>query len=115
MTAYNFITLVKYGGANAGLEGKDINAFATFRQIKEAGYTVNKGAKGISIFCGYQEKKDSDKPVPVYACVFDIADTNAMQDTEFINWLRTEAKPVDNMQTINTKIMAKTLAGIGAK
>lgn len=107
MTAYNFITLVKYGGTNAGLEGKsDINAFATFRQIKESGYAVNKGAKGISIFCGYQEKKDSDKPVPIYACVFDIADTNAMQDTDFISWLKTEAKPVDSIQDVNNKIMA---------
>lgn len=107
MQAYNFITLVKYSGMNSTLEGNGgINAFATFGQIKSAGYSVNKGAKGIKIFCGYHEKKDADKPVPIYTSVFDIADTSAMQDSDFINWLKTEAKPVSSWDEVSAKAMA---------
>lgn len=114
MQAYNFITLVKYSGSNAGLQGRtDINAFATYLQLKQAGYSVNKGAKAERIFTGYYEKtKDNGEvdTVPTFACVFDIADTDAIKDTDFINWLKTEAVLVDSIQEVNSKIMATVLA-----
>lgn len=113
MTAYNFITLVKYTGANAGLTGNGkLNAFATFNQIKQAGYSVNKGAKAISIFTGYYERKNKAgeiETVPTYARVFDIKDTSASKDQEFIDWLENEANIVESTREIGMKIMASAL------
>ena len=115
MQAYNFITLVKYNGQNAGLVGNgDLNAFATFNQVSQAGYKVNKGAKAISIFCGYFErlnkKTGENETVPTYARVFDIKDTSAYQDTEFVNWLKTEAVIVENDRVTGLKILAGAMA-----
>ena len=116
MQAYNFITLVKYTGANAGLVGNgSVNAFATFNQISGAGYKVNKGAKGISIFTGYYTRESENKngqnvTVPTYARVFDIKDTSAYEDQEFINWLKNDATIVESDREIGAKLMASALA-----
>jgi hypothetical protein len=95
MNAFNFATMTAYSGQNAALVGNgDIPAFATFQQLKNLGYSVAKGAKGVKIFCGYREKKEGDKVarVPKYAIVFDIIDTNAKDDKAFLQHLATEAK-----------------------
>lgn len=97
--AFNFATMTPYTGRNAALEGSgEYNAFATFNQIRQLGMKVNKGAKGMPIFCGFHERtKDKDgnalaKPVvgQKFATVFDIKDTNALDDPEFAKYLRTE-------------------------
>ncbi len=111
MQAYNFTTQVKYGGSNAGLKGNgDLNAFATFFQIKNAGYTVNKGAKGIQIFTGYYTKTDpktnEEKTVPTHALVFDIKDTSAYEDKEFIDYLKNEAVIVDSKDVADMKLVS---------
>jgi antirestriction protein ArdC len=90
-TAFNFSTMNDYSGSNAALVGNGkYNAFATFNQIRDLGYTVRKGAKSISIFCGYKEKlvDGKNETVPVYARVFDICDTNAEQDPELVKQLK---------------------------
>lgn len=95
MNAFNFATLQPYGGKNATLEGNGtLPAFATFNQLRDLGYSVKKGAKGVKIFCGYREKKEGDKitRVPRSATVFDIIDTNATDDKEFMKYLATEVK-----------------------
>jgi hypothetical protein len=96
MTAYNFITKTVYTGKNQVLTGKSkYNAFATFRQISNAGYKVNKGAKGKWIFCGFQPVDVLDskghirtKTTPKGAIVFDIADTTAIKDKKLTATLR---------------------------
>lgn len=94
MQAFNFTTMTAYGGKNAGLVSNgsdDLPAFATFMQLRNAGYSVKKGAKSIAIFCGYKAKKDSEgKSVPIWARVFDIIDTSAADDKEFLKWLKEE-------------------------
>lgn len=94
MQAFNFVTMNQYSGKNAGLvsNGNGLPAFATFQQLKSAGYSVLKGAKGVKIFCGYREKKDSKEKMPLYATVFDIIDTSAKDDAQFLEWLGQEAK-----------------------
>jgi hypothetical protein len=98
---YNFSTMVTYTGRNAvELSGiSKYNCFATFIQIKEMGYSVNKGAHGYSIFTGFREKEDESNPckvvkVPTWAKVFAIEDTTAVQDKDFIKWL-SENEPVE--------------------
>ena len=96
MTPVNFITKNKYQGGNQALVSKSkYYAFATFRQIANAGYKVNKGAKGQAIFCGFQPVDQIDskghiktKSVPKMAIVFDIADTTALTDKKLISKLR---------------------------
>lgn len=115
MSAFNFITLVKYSGSNAGLTGNgSINAFATFNQISQSGYKVNKGAKGISIFCGYYERKNKKtgelETVPTHANVFDIKDTSAYEDQEFVDWLKTDAKIQDSQVESNIKLAEMVMA-----
>ncbi len=115
LTAFNFITLVQYSGQNAGLVGNgELNAFATFNQIKQAGYKVNKGAKGSSIFCGYHKKIDKktgeEVTVPTYGYVFDIVDTTANDDKDFIKWLANDAtivkSEVETMKEVGEVILA---------
>ena len=93
MNAFNFITMTEYGGSNATLPGNGpIPAFATFNQLKNAGYCVKKGAKAVSIFCGYRKQIVDGKEVskPISARVFDIIDTSASDDVEFLKWLKGE-------------------------
>lgn len=94
MNAFNFATMTPYDGKNATIEGNGpLPAFATFQQLKSLGYMVKKGAKGVKIFCGYRSKKVGEKKtIPVWATVFDIIDTNAADDKEFLKYLATEAK-----------------------
>lgn len=114
MKAFNFYTLVEYSGRNAGLVGNgEINAFATFLQLKKMGYSVNKGAHGVSIFTGYRTKEKTDgttETVPTHAFVFDIADTNATQDEKFMTWLKTEA--VKNIQPSAQEVGEIVMAGV---
>lgn len=100
--AFNFATETEYTGDNAALVSNfadDLPAFATFNQINGLGYQVKKGAKSISIFCGYvrraekgKRKTEVQKTIPLYARVFDIADTTAADDKEFIKHLRGQIK-----------------------
>lgn len=95
MNAFNFTTMTEYSGQNAAIVGNGtLPAFASFNQLKSLGYMVNKGAKGIKVFCGYKPKKDAEngKKVPVYGVVFDIVDTTAAQDKDFLKWLKAEIK-----------------------
>lgn len=116
MRAYNFITLVEYSGNNATLEGcGELNAFATFNQIKESGYSVNKGAKSVSIFTGYYSKEDKNEngqnvTIPTYARVFDIADTSAITDENFVEWLKTEAVIVESPHITDMKMAQAVFA-----
>ena len=91
-----------------------LNAFATFNQVSQAGYKINKGSKAISIFCGYYERKNKKtgelETVPTYARVFDIKDTSAYEDTEFVNWLKNDATIVESDREIGAKLMASALA-----
>lgn len=114
--AFNFITYTEYSGSNAFLEGKGkYNAFATFLQIKQNGYRLNKNAKGISIFCGYKSITEVDKngkssivSVPKRAFVFDIADTNALDDKKLVEKLETE-RPKKNMLEVGQIIVGSIL------
>jgi hypothetical protein len=100
MQAFNFTTMKPYTGQNAGLVSNgELNAFATFSQIQSGGFLVKKGAKGIKIFCGYHitaKAKDATNDdgtkfnSPRYSVVFDIADTTAADDKDFIAWVREE-------------------------
>ena len=95
MQAFNFATMTAYNGKNASIMGNGtLPAFATFKQIKELGYKINKGAKGISIFCGYREKIEDGKKttVPKFAIVFDLIDTTAHEDKEFLKYIKAELK-----------------------
>lgn len=117
LSAFNFITLVQYSGSNSGIVGNgELNAFATFKQITNAGYKVNKGAKGISIFCGYREKVDKKTgervTVPTYGYVFDIIDTNAIDDKDFYNWLVNEATIVKSEVETNQALAGAMLSAI---
>lgn len=95
MTAFNFCTMTEYSGKNATLEGNGIiSAFATFNQLKTNGYMVKKGAKGVGIHCGFRKVEDKAsgkvKSVPRYATVFDICDTTAQDDKDYMKWLESE-------------------------
>lgn len=95
MIAFNFATMKQYSGSNATLAGngrEGLPAFASFNQLREMGYMVNKGAKSVSIFCGYREssKRGDGKSVPCWGRVFDICDTTAYQDKQFMAWLLEE-------------------------
>jgi hypothetical protein len=97
MKAFNFSTMTYYAGSNAALAGNSregLPAFASFNQLRDMGYMVNKGAKSVSIFCGYrQSKKNEDgKSVPCWGRVFDIVDTTAYQDKQFMAWLLDEVE-----------------------
>jgi hypothetical protein len=92
MNTINFVTFNNYSGSNTTLQHKSkYSAFATFKQITGAGYKLNKGSKGQTIFCGYRPvDKVNDKGhittgnAPIFALVFDIADTTAMDDKKLI-------------------------------
>ena len=98
MTAFNFATMRPYSGQNALLAGNGkYPAFATFNQIRQLGFTVNKGAKAVKIFCGYQSTEEKDEngklkkvTIPKRALVFDICDTNALQSPEFVEFMESE-------------------------
>jgi antirestriction protein ArdC len=96
MQAFNFATMTPYSGKNAATVGNgELPAFATFQQIKGLGYQVRKGAKGISIFCGFREKtveNGKTEKVPKFAIVFDLIDTTANDDKEFLKYVKTELK-----------------------
>lgn len=88
MKAFNFATNVEYSGQNALLVGNGkYPAFASFNQLKSLGYSVNKGAKSVSVFCGYRKGKDGEKTVPCWGRVFDIIDTSAKDDADLIEFI----------------------------
>lgn len=116
LTAFNFFSLVQYSGQNASMAGNgELNAFATFNQIKQMGYQVNKGSKAISIFTGYHlrtnKKTGEEEKVPTYARVFDIVDTTAKDDKEFYNYLINEAEIQPAEQVVNMAIAGAMLTG----
>lgn len=87
MNAFNFVTNTEYSGQNAALVGNGkYPAFASFNQLKSMGYSVNKGAKSVSVFCGYRENKAGDR-VPCYGRVFDLIDTTAKDDTDLLEFI----------------------------
>lgn len=111
--AYNFATMTEYAGSNATLRGNaGIDAFASFKQINELGYKVKKGAKSIPVFCGYRPAKDAknSETVPCWGRVFDISDTTAMDDKDFLAWM-TENPPAPSQAQINAEIGAMLLGG----
>lgn len=88
MRAFNFVTNTEYSGQNAALVGNGkYPAFASFNQLKSMGYSVNKGAKSVSIFCGYRKGKDGEKTVPCWGRVFDIVDTSAKDDKDLLEFI----------------------------
>lgn len=117
MKAFNFVTMREYGGSNANLVSNgDLPAFATFQQLKGIGQSVRKGAKSISIFCGYRKQIVDGKEVskPISARVFDIIDTTASDDKEFLNYLKKEVKAGKlkaSQIEVDTKIALATVAG----
>lgn len=115
MIAFNFATMQEYSGANAKLEGNGkYPAFATFLQIQQLGYHINKGAHGVTIFTGTYLKHDDatgeDKRVPKYARVFDVVDTNALQDRDFVEMLE-GTKPTPSGRQVDQEIVAAMAAG----
>jgi hypothetical protein len=95
-TAFNFITNTNYSGGNSLLLGNGkYNAFATFNQIRDNGYKVNKGSHGVLISCGfklvtktdYKTGKIKSFTVPKHALIFDICDTNALDDSDLVNFI----------------------------
>jgi hypothetical protein len=116
MQAFNFTTNVEYAGSNATLAGNGkYNAFATFRQISNLGYSVNKGAKGIHINCGYRQVTDKKDPtkthsVPRWAIVFDICDTNALQDKDLVEFLDNGNRIPSDLQ-VNQELCAAVFGG----
>lgn len=120
LTAFNFFSLVQYSGRNATIAGNgELNAFATFNQIKQMGYQVNKGAKSISIFTGYHlrtnKKTGEEEQVPTYARVFDIEDTTAKDDKEFYNYLINEAEIQPAKTVVDQAIVSSMLSGKAVK
>lgn len=118
MTAFNFITNKEYSGSNATLEGNGkYPAFASFNQIASMGYSVNKGAKSVSIFCGYREKTTKNgktESVPCWGRVFDIVDTNAINDPDLIEFLENGTRESSEMQ-VNAEIGAALFGGSSTK
>lgn len=115
MNAFNFVTYKEYAGRNSLLKGKGkYNAFATFNQIKENGYRLNKNAKGKSIFCGYKQISElkngklENISVPKYAVVFDIADTNALENKDLVFKLENE-KRIPSELEMNTILIGELL------
>lgn len=114
MIAFNFATNKEYAGSNAALQGNGkYNAFASFNQIASMGYKVNKGAKSISIFCGYRESKDGKKTIPCWGRVFDIVDTNALQDADLVEFLENGQRVPSEMQ-VNQEMVAAFYGGVPA-
>lgn len=98
MKAFNFVTNTEYSGQNAALVGNGkYPAFASFNQLKSMGYSVNKGAKSVSVFCGYRENKDGDK-VPCWGRVFDIIDTTAKDDKDLLDFIENGKRFVNDTQ-----------------
>jgi hypothetical protein len=98
MRAFNFITNTEYAGANALLQGNGkYPAFASYRQLNDMGYQVNKGAKSVGIFCGYRNNKDGES-VPCWGRVFDIIDTTAINDPDCIDFIEHGTRQVSELQ-----------------
>jgi hypothetical protein len=113
MNAFNFITNTEYSGSNATLQGNGkYNAFASFNQISSAGYQVNKGAKSIGVFCGYRANKAGDT-VPCWGRVFDIVDTNALQDPDLVEFLD-QGNRVPSEVQVNHELVAAFNGGAQA-
>jgi hypothetical protein len=116
-TAFNFATNKEYAGSNATLQGNGkYNAFASFNQIASLGYSVNKGAKSVSIFCGYREKTTKNgktESVPCWGRVFDIVDTNALQDPDLVEFLENGERLPSDMQ-VNHELVAAMNGGAEA-
>lgn len=96
MNAFNFVTGFDYTGSNAELKGKgDYNAFATFAQIRQAGYKLKKGAKGKRIFVGVYKNNDKKEKTrfPKHISIFDIADTNALEDRQLLSKIQEKSSP----------------------
>jgi hypothetical protein len=119
MTAFNFATNTEYSGRNATLEGNGkYPAFATFNQLRSLGYSVNKGAKGVHISCGFKQATKKDEKtgetktfsVPRGAVVFDIIDTNALQDADLVEFLENGQRIPSELQ-INQELAASLLGG----
>lgn len=113
MIAFNFVTNTEYSGSNAGLvsNGK-YPAFASFSQLKSSGYSVNKGAKSVSVFCGYRENKAGDR-VPCWGRVFDIIDTTAKDDSDLLEFIE-QGTRFSSDQQINHEIVAAFNGGAKA-
>lgn len=118
MKAFNFITNVEYSGRNAELVGNGkYPAFATFNQLKSMGYSVNKGAKGVHISCGFKQVTKEDAKtgkqksfsVPRGAVVFDIIDTNAIQDLDLIDFIENGERIKSEVES-NLELAAAILA-----
>lgn len=100
MNAFNFCTMKPYTGANAYLiTNGPIPAFATFNQISSMGYQVKKGAKGTKITIGIPTTTKDGQELVKYSqrTVFEIVDTTAIDDKDFIKDL---AREVANMQKV---------------
>ena len=94
----NFATFSKYTGKNAITLTQNLPLYATFMQVVALGGKVKKGAKSISVFCGYQpktDKKTGEKvTVPKFANVFHIDDCEMPQDAR--DWTIQEAISTQN-------------------
>lgn len=111
MRAFNFATNTEYSGQNAALVGNGkYPAFASFNQLKSLGYSVNKGAKSISVFCGYRKGKDGEKTVPCWGRVFDIIDTSAIGDTDLLEFIENGTR-VPSSQQVNHELVAALSGG----
>ena len=80
----NCLTKESYSGKNKILLAKTAsdygykrNVWGTFHQWMSQGFIVRKGEHGVSIFCGYYERKDSNKKSPRYARVFNLGQVEA--------------------------------------
>jgi len=107
----------QYAGSNAGLAGNGpLPAFASFNQLRDMGYMVNKGAKGVKIFCGFREsKKAKGEKVPCWGYVFDIVDTTAYQDKAYMAWLAKEVidgRVAPSDLQVNQEVCAAVMNGI---
>lgn len=109
MNAFNFVTNTEYSGQNASLVGNGkYPAFASFNQLASMGYSVNKGAKSVSVFCGYRENKKGDR-VPCYGRVFDIIDTTAKDDKDLLEFIE-QGTRFPSGQQVNAEIGAMLLS-----
>lgn len=109
MKAFNFSTMRPYSGANEYIEGNGkYPAFATFNQVNALGYQVKKGAKGIKILCGFRPDSEDDKtegdildgPRFRTSVVFDLCDTTASDDPEFMQYLDEQVAKITGAEVV---------------
>lgn len=100
MRAFNFCTMRPYCGANAHLIGNgQYPAFATFNQVTSMGYQVKKGAKGVKIAVGIKTTTKEGEELMRYSqrTVFDIVDTTAADDKDFMKDLAREVAQMSEL------------------